>query len=123
MAIFGPKPLVNPFGKKMQFFDFFNFFIFITYKGVFSSQNIVKDILLPYFAEKKEVGKMTSFGPKPWVNSFGKMAIFRLFEIRFFIAPKKSFLVLEYLKRHFPALFYRKKRSWKNDHFWTKIIG
>ena len=31
----------------------------------------------------KKVGKMDSFGPKPWVNPVGKIAIFRLFERRF----------------------------------------
>ena len=35
---------------------------------------------------KKEVGKMAIFGPKPWVNPFGKMSIFRLFERLVFIA-------------------------------------
>ena len=28
---------------------------------------------------KKKFGKMAIFGPKPWVNPFGKMSIFRLF--------------------------------------------
>ena len=28
---------------------------------------------------KKKVGKMAIFGPKTWVNPFGKMSIFRLF--------------------------------------------
>ena len=65
---------------------------------------------------------MTSFGPKPWVNSFGKMAIFRLFEIRFFIAPKKSFLVLEYLKRYFPAYFTEKKEVGKMTIFGPKSL-
>ena len=36
---------------------------------------------------KKKVGKMAIFGPKPWVNPFGKMSIFRLFfELLVFIA-------------------------------------
>ena len=35
---------------------------------------------------KKKVGKMAIFGPKPWVNPFGKMSIFRLFELVVFIA-------------------------------------
>ena len=35
---------------------------------------------------KKKVGKMAIFGPKPWVNPFGKMLIFRLFELLVFIA-------------------------------------
>ena len=35
---------------------------------------------------KKKVGKMTNFRAKPWVNPFGKMSIFRLFELLVFIA-------------------------------------
>ena len=38
-----------------------------------------------YCLEKK-VGKMAFFGPKPWVNPFGKMSIFGLFEVLVFIA-------------------------------------
>ena len=35
---------------------------------------------------KKKVGKMTNFWAKPWVNPFGKMSIFRRFELLVFIA-------------------------------------
>ena len=40
---------------------------------------------------KKKVGKMAIFGPKPWVNPFGKMSIFRLYELLVFIAQKGVF--------------------------------
>ena len=30
---------------------------------------------------KKKHGKMAMFGKKPWVNPFGKVSIFQLFEI------------------------------------------
>ena len=36
--------------------------------------------------EKKKVGKMAIFGPKAWLNPFGKMSIFGLFGLLFFIA-------------------------------------
>ena len=35
---------------------------------------------------KKKVRKMAIFGPKPWVNPFGKMSIFGLFELLVFLA-------------------------------------
>ena len=35
---------------------------------------------------------MVIFGPKPWVNPFGKMSIFGLFEDFVFIASKGVFL-------------------------------
>ena len=40
---------------------------------------------------KKKGGKMASFGPKPWVNPFAKIAIFPLFEHAVFIAKKGVF--------------------------------
>ena len=43
-----------------------------------------------YF-QKKKVGKMAIFRPKPWVNPFGKLSIFRLFKLLVFIAKKAVF--------------------------------
>ena len=61
---------------------------------------------------------MAIFGPKPWVNPFEKMSIFRLFELL-----ERRFSVLEYRKRHFPSFYCLKKKSWKNGDFWTKTMG
>ena len=97
MAIFGPKAWVNPFGK-MLIFRLFELLVFIAQKGVFSFQNIIKDIFVAYIARKKKVGKMTIFGQKLSVNPFGKMSIFRLF------------FLLEHIKRHFPGLYCLKKK-------------
>ena len=41
---------------------------------------------MPRLQRKKKLGKMTFFGPKPWVNPVGKISIFRLFETVVFIA-------------------------------------
>ena len=35
---------------------------------------------------KRKFGKMAIFGPKPWVNPFGKVSIFGLFEVLVFVA-------------------------------------
>ena len=40
---------------------------------------------------KKKVGKLSIFGAKPWVNLFGIMSIFRLFELFVFISLKGIF--------------------------------
>ena len=77
--------------------------------------NIVKDIFLAYIAQK-EVGKRAIFGPKPWVNAFGKMSIFRLFELLVFYSVERRFFVLESRKGHFPGL-YCPKKGWKKGHF------
>ena len=85
MDIFRPEPWVNPLGK-MLVFRLFELLDFIALKGVFSFYNTIKDISLAYIALKKKVGKMAIFGPKPWVNPFGKMSLIRLFELLVFVA-------------------------------------
>ena len=56
---------------------------------------------------------MAIFGPKPWVNFFGKMSIFRLFELVVFFSLERLFLVLDYHKRHFPNVYCLKKKVGK----------
>ena len=46
-----------------------------------------------------KVGIMAIFGPKPWVNPFGNISIFRLFKLLVFIAWRGVFFGLEYRKR------------------------
>ena len=53
---------------------------------------------------------MANFGPKAWNNPFGKMSVFRLFEILFFYSLERRFFVLEYQKTHFPGLYCLKKK-------------
>ena len=66
---------------------------------------------------------MAIFGPKPWVDPFGKMSICRLFELLFFYMLERRFFALEYRKSHFPGLYGLKKKGWKTGHFWTKTMG
>ena len=99
MAIFGPKPWANPFGK-MSIFRLFKLLFFMPQKGVFSFQDITEYLFVVFIAYKKKVGKMAIFRPKPWINPFGKMSIFGLFELLVFIAQKGVFSfqnIIEYL--------------------------
>ena len=108
MVIFGAKPQVNPFGK-MSSFRLFELLVFKAQKGVFSFQNIVKDILqLPYIAKKK-VSKMAILRPKPWIKPFGKMSIFRLFVVLFFTAQKGVFLFQNIVRDIFLCYIDEKK--------------
>ena len=110
MAIFGPKPWVNPFGK-ISVFRLFELLVFTAEKGVFSIQNIVKDIFPDYIPfKKKRVGKMAIFGPKPWVNPFGKISVFRLFELLVFTAEKGVFSFQNIVKDIFPDYIPFKKK-------------
>ena len=75
MAIFGPKAWVNPFGK-MSSIKLFDFLFLKPRKAFFRSRISLKTFSRPILPKKKKVGKMAIFGPKPWVNPFGKMSIF-----------------------------------------------
>ena len=70
---------------------------------------------------------MASFGPKPWVNPFGKMTIFLTFLTSCFNNLERRFFVLEYRKRHFSYLFYLKKKVGKMAIFgpkqWVNLLG
>ena len=57
----------------------------------------------------KKAGKMAIFGAKPWVNHFGKMSIFRLFELLVFIAQKGVFSFQNIAKHIFLAHIALKK--------------
>ena len=109
MAIFGPKPWVNHFGK-ISIFRLFQPLVFIAQKGVSSFQNIVKDTFLAFIAQKKKVGKMAIFAPKQWVNPFGKLSIFQLFQLRVFIAQKAVFSFQNMVKDIFLAYIALKKK-------------
>ena len=85
MAIFGPKASVNDFGK-MSSFRLFKLLVFIAYNGVFSLYNTEKELFRNYILQKKKVRIMAIFEPKPWFNPFGKMSIFRHFELLVSIA-------------------------------------
>ena len=85
MVIFGPKPWVNPFKKKCQFFDFLKFLFFWPRKAIFIVLEYRKRPFPGFYCLSKEVGKMAFSGPKPLVNPFRKMSIFRLFELFVFI--------------------------------------
>ena len=63
---------------------------------------------------------MAIFGPKPWVNPFGKVSIFGLFEVLFFKSLERGFFVLEYRKRHFAGVYCLKLKVGKMAIFGPK---
>ena len=87
MVILGPNPWVKPFGK-MSIFGFFELLVFYSPKRRFFVLEYCKRHFAGLYCLKKKVGKMVIFGPKPWLNPFRKMSIFRPFELVVFIAQK-----------------------------------
>ena len=63
---------------------------------------------------------MAIFGPKPCVNFFEKISIFRFFEFLVFYSLERRFFVLEYRKRHFPNVYCVKKKIGKMAIFGPK---
>ena len=80
---------LTPF-EKPQFLQLLNLLLLYPRKTCFRSRISSKKFFWPILRKKKG-GKMDIFGLKPWVNPFGKMSIFRLFELLVFIALKGVF--------------------------------
>ena len=89
MAIFGPKPWVNPFGK-MSIFRLFQLLVFIAQKDVFSFQNIVKDIFLAYIALKIKLEKWPFLDQNHGLTALDKCQFFDFFNFSF-LQPRKAF--------------------------------
>ena len=120
-AIFGPKPWVNPFGK-MSIFRLFELLITIAQKGVFSFQNIVKDIFLVYIALKKKLEKWPFLDQNHGLTLLEKCQFFAFLNI-LFLKPRKAFFCCRISQRTFFWTILTKKKTWKNGHFWTKTMG
>ena len=102
MDIFGPKPWVNPF-RKMSIFLLFRTSCFYSLERRFFVLEYHNRHFPILYCLKKKVEKMAIFGPKPWVNSFGKMSIARFLEILVFIDEKGVFSFENIIKNIFLA--------------------
>ena len=69
-------PILDQNYGKMSVVRLFELFVFRGYKGVFFDVEYRKRHFPCLYFIKKQVGKRAIFGPKPWVNPFGKMSIF-----------------------------------------------
>ena len=80
MAVFGPKR------RKNVNFSTFGTSCFYSVQRRFFVLEYRKRHFPGLYCLKNKVRKMAIFGPKQWVNPFGKMSFFRLFELLVFIA-------------------------------------
>ena len=71
--------------EKCQFFNVLNV-LFYSLERRFFALKYRNRHFTGLYCLKKKVGKMAIFGLKPWVNAFGKVSIYRLFELLVFIA-------------------------------------
>ena len=105
MAIFGPKPWANPFGK-MSIIRLFELLVFRALKGVFFVLEYHKKHFPGLYCLKKKIRKMAIFGPKPWKN-----VNFSTLRTSCFYSLERRFSVLEYHKRLFPGPCCLKKKK------------
>ena len=101
----------------MSIFLLFELLVFIALKGVFLVLEYYKRHFPGLYCLKKKVEKMAIFGRKPWVNPFGKISIFRLFELLLFIAQKGVFLFQNIIKHIFQAYIALKKKNLEKWQF------
>ena len=118
MAIFGPKPWVNPFGK-MSIFRLFQLLVFTAQKGVFRSRISQKIFSRPILPKKKKLEKCPFLDRKHWLTPF-KNLNFLTFSFSSFYRLERRFLVLEYRKRYFSGLYCLKKKVAKIAIFGPK---
>ena len=76
--------------EKCQFSDFLNFLFLQRSRALFRSK-ISQKTFSWLILDKKKVGKMAIFGPKPWLKPFEKNENFSTVELVVFIAQKSLF--------------------------------
>ena len=114
MAIFGPKPW-----KNVNFSTFLTS-CFYSLERPFSTLEYRKRHFSGLYCLKKKVEKMAIFGPKPWVNPFGKNVTFSTFWTSCFYSLERRLFALEYRKRPFLGLYCPKKKVGKMAIFGPK---
>ena len=119
MAIFGPKPWVNPLWKNANFLTFWNSCTY-SLERRFSSPGYCKRHFFSLSCLKKKVEKMVIFEPKPWVNPLCKNFNFSTFWTSCFYSLERRFSTLEYRKRHFSGLYCPKIKVGKMAIFGPK---
>ena len=97
-----------PFLEKCQSFGFLNF-LFLQQSCFFFVKYRKRHFFWPILP-KNNVGKTAIFGLRPWVKPFGKMSIFRLFDLFVFIASKGVFSFQNIIKHLFLAYSAKKKK-------------
>ena len=87
---FFSKTMGSPLWKNVNFSSFWTS-CFYSLERLFFVLEYGKKHFFGLYCLKKKVGQMAIFGPKPWINPFGKMSHFRLFELLVFFWSKKAF--------------------------------
>ena len=89
MANFEPTPWTNPFGT-LSIFRLLELLGFLSQKGVFSFQNMIKHIFVAYISYNNEVKKWPILDQKHGLNRFENCQFFDFLTF-LFLQPRKMF--------------------------------
>ena len=121
MAIFRPKPWVNPLWKNGHFSTFW-ISCFCSQERRFLVLEYCKRHSAGLYYLRKNLEKWQFLDQNQGLTPLEKSQFFDS-KTSCFYSLKRCFFVLEYRKRHFPCLYCLKQKSWKNGHFWIKSMG
>ena len=119
MAIFGPKPWINPMWKNVNFSTFWTscfyplerrFFVLEYHKRHFPG----------LYCLKKKLENWPFLDQNHGLKPFGKNVNFSTFWTSCFYSLERRFFILEYRKRHFLGLYWLKKKIGKMAIFGQK---
>ena len=119
MAIFGPKPWVNPFGK-MSIFRLLELLVFIAQKGVFSIQNLEKSYLPNLQCLKKKMSQKWPYLDQNHGLTLCKKVNFTTFGTFCLYCLERRFFVLDHRKSYFPNQYCLTKKVGKMAIFGSK---
>ena len=122
MAIFGPKPWVNSFGK-MSIFSTFSTSCFYSLERRFFVLEYHKRLFPGQYCLKKKLEKWPFSDQTHGLTPLENCQVFDFLNFFFFYSLERRFFVLLNHKRDFPGLYCLKKKRLKNCHFWTKTMG
>ena len=121
MAIFRPKPWVNPL-VKCQFFDFLNFLLLKPRKEFFRSTISYSIFSWSISPKRKKLEKWPFLDQNHGLTPLRKYQFFDFWTSCFYSLERRFFPV-QYSKGYFPGLYCLKENNWKNGLFWTKTFG
>ena len=116
MAIFSPKPWVNPSGKNLNFSTFWTCCFHGLERRFFVLENCKTHFPALYCKKKKDIEKWPFFDQNHELTPLEKSQFFDFLNF-FFYGLERRFYVLEYCKTHFPGLYCLKKEMEKWPFF------
>ena len=120
MAIFGPKPWVNPFKKNVNFSTFWTSCFYRLKKRFFVLEYHKIHFPSLYCLKKKKFGKWPFLDQNHKLTPLEKCQFFN-FLIFFFYSLERRFFVLRYHKINFSSLYCLKKKNGKMAIFGPKL--